>query len=110
MANILAQGDKTCKGWNERADTADVDADKQLSVVTCKLWEQNCAWHVTDNLTGKGRENERVFLQKEAEKVLYRIYPCHISRKNEEENEGEEQRIVNLGKRASVHKNQHKRN
>ena len=89
MANIFAQGDKACKGWNKRANAADVYADKQLAVVACKLWKQNCAWYVADNLAGKSRENKCVLFEQEAKKFLDRIYSCHISCENKEKHKGE---------------------
>ena len=109
MLCIFAERDKTCEGGDERSRAADIDAEKQFSVIFSELRKKHGARHVTDDLAGKSAYEKRIFLKKKAEYFFDERDPCHIARKNEKRAECEKKRIVNLFQCISVEKHECKR-
>ena len=88
VACIFLESDKACEGCDKRARSADIYADKKISIVFCKLRKKDRRGYVTDKLAGKRADKERVLVKKPGKEVADNVYTRHISRKDEEEYEG----------------------
>ena len=60
-ALVVAVGDEGGKGGDEGARTANVHADKQVTVIVRELGKKNGGGHVADNLAGEHAEDQRAF-------------------------------------------------
>ena len=106
VAYVLTEGDQAREGRDERTDTADIDSDKKLAVIFCELREQDGGRYVTYKLTGHDAEDQSAFFEQGREKVAHDIDPCHISRKDEEENKGQQKTVVDFFQGFSVNEDQ----
>ena len=86
---VLFEGYKTCQRGDKRTRAADVYSEQKLAVIFRKLWKQNGRGDVTDELAGKGWEDQRIYFQKIGEEASNRFDPCHISGEYKEEDESE---------------------
>lgn len=96
MRAILAEGDQGRQGRDQRACAADIDAKQQRGIVGGELREQDCRGHVTDDLAGKHREHQRVFLQKSAHQIANSRNARHVARKDKEAEERAQQTVIHL--------------
>ena len=110
MLDVFTERDKACKWSDQRARATDIHAEKQLSVILGKLWEQYRRRNVTDELTGYHAHQKRAPLKQGREKISNGIDPCHIPRKDEEKHEGQKQRIINHSQCPSIHYEQRRGN
>ena len=110
MLCIFAESDQTCQGSDQRTCTADIDAEKQFSVIVRKLRKQNGAGYVTDDLTGKRAYEKRILFEKPSEKALYEGDPCHITREHEKRAECKQKRIIDLFQSVAVKEYERERN
>ena len=94
ILDIGLEGDEAGKRCDKRAYTADVYTEEELAVVIRKLREEDCRGDVAYHLTGESREDKRVHIEKRGEEGTHDVDPCHISRENKEEYEGEEQAVI----------------
>ena len=94
---VFAERDEACEGGDERPDAADIHAHEELAPVFGEVREQDRRGDVADELAGEGREEHDVLVEKRAEGVSHDVEPRRIPRKDEEEHEGEEERIVDRG-------------
>jgi len=106
VRGVLAEGDEAGKRGDEGARAADVDAQQQLAVAFGELRQEHRRGHVTDKLTGKGAYDQLVLCQQSSEQLAHGLDPRHISGKDEEENEGQKQRIIDLFQRVAIHEEQ----
>ena len=88
LLGVLPVGDQAGKGCDQRANTADVYTQQQRSVILGELTQQNGGGYVADHLAGCHTYQEGVFLQQEAEQLLYCRDSCHITGENKEKHKG----------------------
>ena len=106
VADVLTEGDKACKRRDERTDSADIDADKKLPIIISELGEQDSGRHVAYKLTGHDAEDQSTFFKERREKVAHDVDPCHISREDKEENEGQQKTVIDVLQGFSVKEEQ----
>ena len=104
MPRVFAESNQARKRCDERTRAADIHTEEQLTVIFRKLREQDRRGYVTDELTGKGAEDERILLQKDLKHRANQGDARHIARKDEKGAESEQKRIVHLFQRITVHK------
>lgn len=110
VCGILAEGNEACKGCDQRSRAADVDTQKQCGVVGSKLREKHRGGNIADDLAGKNADQEGVFCKEGGEERADLGDACHISRKNEEAEEGGKESVVDLLECFAVKKEQGERN
>ena len=88
LLRIFLKGDKACERGDQRADAADINTEKKLPVIISKLRKKYRRGDVAYDLAGNSGKYEGVKIKKVGEEFSDSLDPRHISRKNEEENEG----------------------
>lgn len=104
MLGVLTESNEARKRCDERARAADIHTEEQFTIIFRKLREQDRRGYVTDELTGKRAENERIFFKQDLKHCSHQGDTRHIACKNEECAEGEKKRIVHLFQRITIHK------
>ena len=88
MLRVFSEGYKTCKGRNDSSAATNVYTEQKLSVIIREAWEKYCGGNVAYKLAGERTYEKSAFIKKEYENLPDGVYSRHISRENEEENEG----------------------